>query len=159
MQKDGRKIDVRQYGTDDSVAVVRFFKPLLVEKVLFQKLGSEVLWRRHTIRPSFGREIHQIPIRPNCVDMIPLQLGPPEMEDFIIDLSEHVQDRPLHVVVFTLTFVVSLVRRAVARYQVNLGPLPGPGPVIDLLCGCFGNATESGVMRYLERRSIESIHQ
>ena len=45
---------------------------LVIQEVFLQKLGSEVLRRRHTIRTAFGRKVHQIPIGPYRVHMISL---------------------------------------------------------------------------------------
>ena len=87
---------------------------LLVQEMLLQKLGSEVLRWRLTIRTAFGRKVHEIPIGPHRIHVISLQLGPPKMEDIAIVPPEHIQDGPLHVVVFTLAFVIALISGAKA---------------------------------------------
>ena len=90
-----------------------FFR-LDIQEVLLQKLGPEVLRRCQTIRTAFGRKVHQVPVGPDGVHMISLQLSPPKMEDPGVVFSKHMQDGPLHVVIFALASVVSLVGGAKA---------------------------------------------
>src|SRR5262245_54465016 len=61
--------------------VVTIQSSSLLQIVLFQELGPECLWRRRNVRPALRGEIHQIPIRPDCIDMIPLKLSAPEMRN------------------------------------------------------------------------------
>src|SRR5439155_16133800 len=59
-------------------------KLVLVQIVLFQELRPEILWRSGNVRPTLWREVHEIPIRPHRVDMIPRQFSSPEMKDFSV---------------------------------------------------------------------------
>src|SRR5436190_3618490 len=61
----------------------------LVQIMLFQEFGPEILRRRGNVRTAFGREVHEIPIRPDRVDMIPHHFSSPEMKDFPVPLPEY----------------------------------------------------------------------
>ena len=87
----------------------------LVEEVILEKLRTKVLRRRHAIRSTLWCKVHQVPVRPDRVDMIALQFCRPEMEDVTIDFAKYVQGRPLHIVVLALALVVLLISGAIAR--------------------------------------------
>src|SRR5258705_7810962 len=77
-------------------------KLLLIQIVFFQEFGPEILWRSGNVWPTLRRKVHQIPIRPHRVDMIPRQFSSPEMKDFSILLSEYMHHRPLHIIRISL---------------------------------------------------------
>src|SRR5438045_5487634 len=54
---------------------------LLIQIVLLQEFGPELLWRSGNIWPPLRREVHEIPIRPHRVDMIHRRFSPPEMKN------------------------------------------------------------------------------
>src|SRR5215472_14295407 len=73
--------------------------PLLpIEVVCFQEFGPEILWRRGDVWSTVWRKVHEIPIRPHRVNVIPRQFSSPEMEHRSIALHEHMHHWPLHVV-------------------------------------------------------------
>ena len=65
---DGRPYDDR---ASVAIALVGSAKLLLIEIVFFQEFGPEILWRHGDVWPPLWRKVHEIPVRPNCVDMIP----------------------------------------------------------------------------------------
>jgi hypothetical protein len=69
-----------------------------VEVVSFQEFRAEILWRRGDVRSTVWRKVHEIPIRPHRVNVIPREFSSPEMEDCSIALHEHMHHWPLHVV-------------------------------------------------------------
>ena len=76
--------------------------------MLLQKLGTEILRRRHKVRTALGREIQQIPIGPDRVDMVRWQLAGPKMMDLPLFSFEDMHHRQLHIIGLALTFVVGL---------------------------------------------------
>src|SRR5206468_6977654 len=79
---------------------------LLFQIILFQEFGPELLWRREKVRPALWREVHEIPIRPDRVDVIARQFGSPEMKNLSALLPEDMHHGPLHVVGVSLAFVI-----------------------------------------------------
>ena len=75
---------------------------LLVQIMFLEKLGSEILRRCQAVRAAFGCEVHQVPVGPDRIHMIALQLRPPEVKNPIIVFSEHMEYRSLHIVTFAL---------------------------------------------------------
>src|ERR1700681_3082927 len=92
--------------------VVAAAKLLLIQIVFFQEFGPEILWRSGNVWPALWRKVHEIPIRPHRVDMIPRQFGPPEMKDFSIQPPKHMHHWQLHIIRFSLAFVIGLIGRA-----------------------------------------------
>ena len=84
---------------------------LLIQIVFFQEFGPEILWRSGNVWPSLWRKVHEIPIRPHGVDMIPRQFGSPEMKNPSIPPLEHMHYWPLHIIRVSLTFVIGLIGR------------------------------------------------
>ena len=76
--------------------------------ILFQEFGPEILRGSGNIRPAFGRKVHQIPIRPDRVDVIRHPFGSLEMEDFPILFLENMHHGQLHIVRVFLAFVIGL---------------------------------------------------
>ena len=83
---------------------------LLVQIVFLQEFGPEILWRSGYIWPTLWRKVHEIPIRPHRVDMIPRQFGSPEMKDLSALPPEYMHHRPLHIIGVSLALVVGLIR-------------------------------------------------
>src|SRR5687768_4897300 len=81
---------------------------LVVQIILFQKFGPEVLWRSGNVWPALWRKVHEIPIRPHRIDMIRRQLSCPEMKDLSILPPKHMHHWPLHIIGLSLAFVVGL---------------------------------------------------
>src|SRR5215470_12015562 len=131
----------------------------LLQIVLFQELGPECLWRRRNVRPALLGEIHQIPIRPDCIDMIALKLSAPEMRNPSVLAPEDVHHWHLHVIRRSLTIVVRLVGGLESGDQRNLRPSAFPGPRVDFLCRCFRNGHKCRVPCDLIRASIKSIDE
>ena len=50
----------------------------LVQIMFLEEFRPEILRRRVPVRPALGREVEQVPIGPDRVDMIAHRLGPPE---------------------------------------------------------------------------------
>src|SRR6516164_8516411 len=115
----------------------------LLQIVLFEELGPERLWRRGNVRPSLRCEIHQIPIRPDRIDMIPFQFSAPEMKNPPVLAPEDVHHRQLHVIRRSLTFVVRLIGTLESGDQRNLRPSAFPGPRVDFFAGAFAMATNA----------------
>jgi RNA polymerase sigma factor (sigma-70 family) len=82
---------------------------LFVQIVLLQELGPESLRRRVTVRPTLGREVHQVPVRPHRVDVVHHRLGAPEMKNLAVPLREGMHHRLLHILGLSLAFVVGLI--------------------------------------------------
>src|SRR3954466_12098207 len=82
---------------------------LLIQIVLFQELGPEVLWRGGNVGPALGREVHEVPIRPHPVDMILEHFSSPEMKDFSILPLKDMHHGPLHIIGVSLAFVIGLI--------------------------------------------------
>src|ERR1700675_4155098 len=57
---------------------------LLIQIVFFQEFGPEILWRSGNVGPTLWRKVHEIPIRPHRVDMIPRKFSSPEMRNLSI---------------------------------------------------------------------------
>ena len=134
-------------------------KLLLIQIMLFQEFGPEILWRSGEVWPALWREVHQIPIRPHCINMIRWQLSCPEVKNLSVPLPKHMHHRPLHIVGLSLAFVVGLEWRVVARYQRNLRPSTLFRPRIDFLGGGFSNSRECGVLRDRIPGAIKPIHK
>ena len=115
----------------------------LLQIVLFKELGPERLWRRGNVRPALRGEIHEIPIRPDRIDMISLQFSAPEMRNPSVLASEDVHYRHLHVIRRCLTFVVRLIGRLESGDQRNLRPSAFPGTRVDFSAGAFAMATNA----------------
>ncbi len=80
------------------------------------------------------------------------------MENFSLVLFEHMQYRPLYIVVLPLAAVIGLVCSAVARNQTNLRPATDFGPGVDFLGRCLGDSAKSGILPDLVRAAVKSIH-
>ena len=74
----------------------------LPEIIFLQELRSKLLGRIRPFRPTFGRKVHHVPVGPDGVDMVTLELRAPEVMNLAIDFAKHVHDWPLHVVGFAL---------------------------------------------------------
>src|SRR5689334_4364921 len=70
----------------------------LIQIMFFEELGPELLWRNGNIRPTLWRKVHEIPIGPHCVDMVPLQFSSPEMENPSVPLRKDMHNRQLHII-------------------------------------------------------------
>src|SRR5690349_10561961 len=100
-------------GSDNAPAMTatsvrRIASLSFLQIVIFEEFRPERLGRDGNVRPSLGREVHQIPIRPHCVDMIPAQFRRPEMKDPTVAAREDMHHRQLHVVSLSLALVVGL---------------------------------------------------
>ncbi len=95
---------------------------LVVQIVLLQELRPEILRRKVLVRPTLGREVHEVPIRPHRVHVIRGRFSSPEVKDVPVPSPEYVHHRPLHVVRVALAFVVGLIRRLEAGNQGDLRP-------------------------------------
>src|SRR4051812_43410038 len=96
------------------------FSLLLVQIILFEELGPELLWRSRNVRPPLRSKVHQIPIRPDRVDMIHHSFSSPEMKNLSILLPEDMHHRQLHVIRVFLAFVIGLIGRLESGNQRNL---------------------------------------
>src|SRR5438477_10537573 len=81
---------------------------LVLQVVFFQESGPEILWRSDNVRPALRRKVHEIPVWPHRIDMIPRQFGSPEMENLSVLPLEYMHHRPLHVIGVSLAFVIGL---------------------------------------------------
>ena len=153
------RIACRRFGAPDVMRRLNGAALLLVQIVLFQEFGPEILWRSDNVRPTLRREVHQIPIRPHRVDMIRREFGSPEMKDFSIPLPEYMHHRPLHIIGVSLAFVIGLVGRVRSGNQRDLRPSTSFGPRIDPIGRGFGNCDKRGVSSDLIPASIKPIDQ
>jgi hypothetical protein len=130
-------------------------KLFLIEIVLFQEFGPEILRRHGNVWPPFRSKVHEIPIRPNRIEMIPRQFSPPEMKNLSFPPPKDMHHRQLPVIGVSLAFVIGLIGicaetlwdgDTVMEYQTGNGQaarggsLDGPGTVI--VCGmvCVSSA-------------------
>src|SRR5262252_5194758 len=90
---------------------------LFIQIVLFQEFGPEILWRSGNVWPSLRRKVHEIPIRPHRVDMIPRQFGSPEMKNLSTLPLEYMHHWPLYIIRISLAFVIGLIGRVRSRNQ------------------------------------------
>src|SRR3984893_1900063 len=97
-------------------------KLLLIQIVFFQEFGPEILWRSGNVWPTLWRKVHEIPIRPHRVDMIPRQFSSPEVKDFSILPPKYMHHWPLHIIRVSLAFVIGLIGRVRSGNQRNLRP-------------------------------------
>ena len=134
-------------------------KLLLIQIVFFQEFGPEILWRSGNVGTTLWRKVHEIPIRPHRVDMIPRQFSPPEMKDFPILPPEYVHHWPLHIIRVSLAFVIGLIGRVESRNQRDLRPSTLFGPRIDSIGRGFGNCYKRGVLGDLIPASIKPVDQ
>src|SRR5258708_27168767 len=141
------------------VLVVAAAKLLLIQIVFFQEFGPEILWRSGNVWPTLWRKVHEIPIRPHRVDMIPRQFSSPEMKDFSILLPKYMHHWQLHIIRVSLAFVIGLIRRVRSGNQCNLRPSTLFGPRIDSIGRGFGNCDKRSVLSDLIRGSIKPIDQ
>jgi len=84
-------------------------KLLFVEKGFFQELRPEILRRSGNAWSTLRRKVHEIPIRPDRVDVICRQFSSPEMENLPILFPKYMHHRPLHIIGISLASVVGLV--------------------------------------------------
>src|SRR2546426_321027 len=99
------------------VLVVAAPKLLLIQIVLFQEFGPELLWRSGNVWPPLWRKVHEIPIRPHRVDMIRRQFRSPEMKNLSILLPEYMHHWQLHIIGVSLALVTGLIGRLRSRNQ------------------------------------------
>src|SRR5919109_3191839 len=104
---------------------------LLVQIVLFQEFGPELLWRRGNVRPALWRKVHEIPVRPHRVEVIRCRLSSPEMKNLSVQLPKHMHHRPLHIIRVSLALVIRLVGRLRTGHHWNLRPSTSLSPRID----------------------------
>src|SRR5262245_10306471 len=104
---------------------------LITQIVLFQKSGSEVLWRHENVWPALRRVVHEIPVRPHRVDVVLRQLSSPEMKDLSVPPPEDMHHWQLHVVGVPLALVIGLIGGFRPGDQRDLRPSPLPGPCVD----------------------------
>src|ERR1700682_2166592 len=130
-----------------------------IQIVFFQEFGPEILWRSGNIWPTLWRKVHEIPIGPHRVDMIPRQFSSPEMKDFSILPPEYMHHWQLHIIRVSLAFVIGLIGRVRSRKQRDLPPPALCGPRIDSIGLGFGNGDKRGVSRDLIPGSIKPIDQ
>src|ERR1700676_397304 len=95
---------------------------LLFQVVLFKESGPESLRRNGNVRPPLWRKVHEIPVRPHRIDVIPLQFSAPEMTNPSVAPREDMHNRQLHVVGLSLALVIGLIGRLESRDQGNLRP-------------------------------------
>src|SRR5712664_3414364 len=141
------------------VLVVATAKLLLIQIVFFQEFGPEILWRSGNVWPTLWRKVHEIPIGPHRVDMIPRQFSSPEMKDFSILPPEYMHHWQLHIIRVSLAFVIGLIGRVRSGNQRNLRPSTLFGPRIDSIGRGFGNCDKRGVLSDLIPGSIKPIDQ
>ena len=118
--------------------------PLLIQIVFFQEFGPEILWRSGNVWSTLWRKVHEIPIRPHRVDMIRRQFSSPEMKHLSILPPEYMHHRPLHIIRFSLAFVIGLIGRVRSGNKRNLRPSTLSGPRIDSIGRGFGNCDKRG---------------
>src|SRR5437867_9205498 len=148
-----------RFGSALVVLVVAAAKLLLIQIVFFQEFGPEVLWRSGNVWPTLWRKVHEIPIRPHCVDMIRHRFSSPEMKDLSILLPKYMHHWQLHVIRVSLTFVIGLIGRVKSGNQRNLGPSASFGPRIDPVGRGFCNCDKRCVLTDLIPGSIKPINQ
>src|SRR5687768_16224293 len=146
--------------------VPQFFRPRnwapnysLFRIVLFQEFRSEILWRSGNVWSALWRKVHEVPIRPNRVDVIHQLFSSPEMKNLSILPPEYMHHWPLHVIRVSLAFVIGLIGRVRSGNQRNLRPSTSFGPRIDAIGRGFGNCDKRGVSSDLIPGSIEPIDQ
>ena len=130
-----------------------------IEVVSFQEIGPEILWRRGDVWPTVWRKVHEIPIRPHRVNVIPRQFGSPEMENLSIPSPEYMHHWPLHIIGLSLAFVIGLIGRVRPGNERNMRPSTMFGPRIDLIGRSFGDCHKRGVLRDRIPGAVKSIHQ
>jgi hypothetical protein len=118
-------------------------KLLFVEIVFFQELRPEILRRSGNVWSTLRRKVHEIPIRPDRVDVICRQFSSPEMENLPILFPKYMHHRPLHIIGIALAFVVGLIGRVRSGNQPDLRPSTLFGPRIDPVGRGFGNCTNA----------------
>ena len=79
---------------------------LLIQIVFFQEFGPESLWRSWNVWPTLWRKVHEIPIWPNRVDMIPRQFSSPEMKNLSFLPPKYMHHWQLHIIRVSLAFVI-----------------------------------------------------
>jgi hypothetical protein len=97
----------------------------------------------HDVWSTLRRKVHEIPIRPDRVDVICRQFSSPEMENLPILFPKHMHHRPLHIIGIALAFVVGLIGRVRSGNQPDLRPSTLFGPRIDPVGRGFGNCTNA----------------
>ena len=134
-------------------------KLLFVQIVFFQELRPEILRRSGNVWSTLRRKVHEIPIRPDRVDVICRQFSSPEMENLPILFPKYMHHRPLHIIGIALAFVVGLIGRVRSGNQPDLRPSTLFGPRIDPVGRGFGNCHKRGISSDRIPSAIKPIDQ